>query len=168
MIKLLPIEQHDFDAFLEREIFDYAQDKIKSGNWLPEQAMEKSRAEFQSLLPDGLATKDQYVFTIFDDETGNKLGVMWFQAKQDDPRRRAFINDFVIEEKFRGKGFGKKAMQALHEKLQDMLVESVGLHVFAHNTNAIALYEKMGYEVTNLYMSKTITVATNQNQQTQM
>ena len=167
MITLIPIEQNDFDVFLEREISDYAQDKIKSGNWLPEQAMEKSRAEFQSLLPGGLATKDQFVFTIFDDETGNKLGAMWFQAKLDEPRRRAFINDFVIEEKFRGQGFGKKAMRALHEKLRDMDMESVGLHVFAHNTTAIALYEKLGYAVTNLYMNKPISAITNQNPQTQ-
>ncbi|MFZ5859059.1 MAG: GNAT family N-acetyltransferase [Chloroflexota bacterium] len=168
MITLIPIEQNDFDVFLEQEIFEYAQDKIKSGNWLSEQAMEKSRAEFQNLLPDGLATKDQYLFTIFDDETGNKLGVMWFQAKLDEPRRRAFINDFVIEEKFRGKGFGKQAMQAMHEKLRDLNVESVSLHVFAHNTTAIALYEKMGYEMTNLYMNKTISDTTDQNPQTQM
>ena len=166
MITLIPIEQNDFDAFLEREIFDYAQDKIKSSNWLPEQAMDKSRAEFQSLLPDGLSTKDQYVFTIFDNETGNKLGVMWFQSNLDAPHRRAFINDFVIKEEFRGKGFGKKAMKALHEKLWKLGVESVGLHVFAHNTNAIALYEKMGYELTNLYMSKTISNTTDHDSQT--
>ncbi|TFG73593.1 MAG: GNAT family N-acetyltransferase [Anaerolineales bacterium] len=154
MITLLPIEQNDFDIFVEREIIEYARDKVKSGNWLEDQALEKSRAEFMSLLPDGLNTKDQFVYTIFDEETRIKLGVLWVRVRMDESRRCAFINEFVIEPQFRRQGFGKQALQALDIKMDEMGVESIALHVFAHNTNAIALYEKMGYAVTNLYMGK--------------
>ena len=156
MVTLIPIEQDDFEAFLEHEIVEYAQDKVKSGNWLAEESLEKSRAEFMSLLPDGPQTKDQFVFTILDEQSPQKLGVLWVQVKLDEPRRRAFICDFVIEPQFRGQGFGKQALQALDKKLGEMNVESVSLHVFAYNTTAIALYEKMGYSVTNLYMDKKI------------
>lgn len=156
MVILIPIEQADFEIFLEQEIVEYAQDKVKSGNWLAEEALEKSGAEFISLLPEGPQTKDQFVFTILDEQTQQKLGVLWVQVKLDEPRRRAFICDFVIEPQFRGQGFGKLALQALDKKLGEMNVESVSLHVFAHNTTAIALYEKMGYSVTNLYMGKKI------------
>ena len=154
---LIPIEQDDFEAFLEHEIVEYAQDKVKSGNWLAEDALEKSRAEFLKLLPDGTQTKDQFVFTILDEQIHQKLGVLWVQVKMDEPHRRAFICDFVIEPQFRGQGFGKQVLKALDKKLGEMNVESVSLHVFAHNTTAIALYEKMGYLVTNLYMSKKLT-----------
>ena len=156
MVTLISITQDDFAQFLESEIAEYAQDKVKSGNWLAEDALEKSRAEFMSLLPDGLQTRDQFIFTIFDEQTGQKLGVLWVQVKMDGRPRRAFINDFVIEPQFRGQGFGKLALQALDKKLEEMGVESVSLHVFAHNTQAIGLYEKMGYAVTNLYMGKSI------------
>lgn len=154
MITLTMIEQADFERFLESEIREYAQDKVKSGNWLAEEALEKSRAEFQGLLPDGMRTQDQFIFTIFDEQTGQKLGVLWVQVKLGEAHRRAFICDFVIEPQFRGQGFGKQALQALDKKLEEMGVESISLHVFAHNTNAIGLYEKMGYAVTNLYMGK--------------
>jgi ribosomal protein S18 acetylase RimI-like enzyme len=154
MITLIPIEQSDFETFLDREIVEYAEDKVKSGNWLAEEALEKSQAEFDRLLPEGFQTKDQFVLTIFDDESNIKLGQLWVQVKIDGLHRRAFINDFVIKKDFRGKGFGQKSLRALDEKMRLMNVESIGLHVFGHNTNAIALYEKMGYEVTNLYMSK--------------
>lgn len=40
--------------------------------------------------------------------------------------------------------------------MDEMGVESISLHVFAHNTQAIGLYGKMGYAVTNLYMGKTL------------
>lgn len=156
MITLTPIEQSDFEAFLEQEIVEYAQDKVKSGNWLAETAIEKSRTEFMNLLPDGLQTKDQFIFTILDKPSQTKLGVLWVQVKMDETPRRAFINDFVIQPQFRGQGFGKQALQALDIKMEEMNVESIMLHVFAHNTTAISLYEKMGYEVTNLYMRKSV------------
>ena len=156
MIALIPTEQSDFELFLEREIVEYAHDKVKSGNWLEEVAIEKSRDEFMNLLPDGLHTKDQFIFTILDDTSQTKLGVLWVQVKMEENPRRAFINDFVIEPQFRGKGFGKQALQILDKKMEEMSVESIMLHVFAHNTTAIGLYEKLGYEVTNLYMSKSM------------
>ena len=36
------------------------------------------------------------------------------------------------------------------------LMGNVSLHVFAHNTNAIGLYEKIGFLPTNIYMSKNL------------
>lgn len=154
MITLIPIELNDFEAFLEHEIIEYAQEKVKSGNWLAEEALEKSRTEFLGLLPDGPQTKDQFVLTIFNEQSRQKLGVLWIQVKLGDTCPHAFILDFVIEPQFRGQGFGKQALQALDKMLLEMGVESISLHVFAHNTNAISFYEKMGYAVTNLYMGK--------------
>ena len=46
MVALVPIDQRGFEEFLEKEIHDYAQEKIISGNWLAEEALVKSRAEF--------------------------------------------------------------------------------------------------------------------------
>ncbi len=154
MVALVPIDQRGFEEFLEKEIHDYAQEKIISGNWLAEEALVKSRAEFLSLLPDGLHTKDQFVYSIVDEDTNLDIGVLWIQVKMGDSHRKAFICDFVIQPEFRGNGFGKQTLQALDKKLEEMGVRSVSLHVFAHNTHAIALYEKAGYKVTNLYMGK--------------
>jgi ribosomal protein S18 acetylase RimI-like enzyme len=154
MIKLIPIEQADYDIFLKQEIVEYANDHVTNGNWKAEEALEKSRKEFEQYLPDGPRSKDQFVFTIFEDGTNRKLGVLWVQVKMDEPGRKAFIFDFIIEEQFRGKGYGKQALAALDEKLIELGSESVGLHVFGHNTNAFELYKKMGYEVTNIQMRK--------------
>ena len=154
MVALARIEQRDFEEFLEKAIHDYAQEKIISGNWMADEALEKSRAEFMSLLPDGLQTKDQFVYSVLDEDTNLSIGVLWVQVKMGEFHRKAFICDFVIQPEFRGNGFGKQALQALDKKLKEMGVTSVSLHVFAHNTNAIALYEKAGYKATNLYMGK--------------
>ena len=154
MIILMPMQKNEFDAFLEENIVRYAEEKVKSGNWQADDALERSRASFQKFLPNGLQSKDQYIFNIFDEEQNMKIGILWVEVKMDEPHRPAFIFDFVIDEPFRGKGFGKKSLTTLDEKLQEMGSESVALHVFGYNTTAFELYKKMGYEVTNINMRK--------------
>ena len=149
MVKLEPIEQDDFDRFLEHEVGGYASAHVKNGNWPAEGALERSRKEFERLLPDGIHSKDQYVWSIVD-ETNHKIGVLWVQVKE----QQAFIYDFVIDETFRGKGFGKQALTAMDEKLKAMNVKSVGLHVFGDNVGAQELYKKMGFEITGIHMKK--------------
>ena len=156
MVKLMPMEEEDFKAYNERNIREYAAEHVKNGDWLPEEALEKSQKEVQQLLPEGLKSKNQFIYSIVNESTTQKLGMLWVEVKMDTPRRRAFIYDFIIEEEFRGKGYGKQALAALDEKLISMDVESVGLHVFAHNAIAQELYKKSGYEITNLIMRKTL------------
>jgi ribosomal protein S18 acetylase RimI-like enzyme len=149
MVKLMQIEQEDFEIFLKRGIREYAEDHVRNGNWTAEEALERSKKEFEQLLPDGINSQHQYLYSIID-EDNNKIGVLWVQAKA----QKAFIFDFIIDEAFRGKGYGKQALAALDEKLISMNVDSVGLHVFGHNIVAQELYKKSGYEITNINMRK--------------
>ena len=149
MIKLEPLQQEDFERFLERGIRDYAEDHVRNGNWSPEGALERSRKEFEHYLPDGIHSKDQYLYSIINDN-GNKIGVLWVQVKE----HKAFIFDFVIDEAFRGKGYGKQALAAMDEILKSMNVESVELHVFGDNITAQELYKKAGFQITGIHMNK--------------
>jgi ribosomal protein S18 acetylase RimI-like enzyme len=149
MIKLEPIEQEDFERFLEGEIRGYAEDHVRNGNWPAEGAIERSRQEFERLLPDGIHSRDQFVWSIVDEEDGN-VGMLWVQVKEG----KAFIYDFVVDKAMRGKGYGKQALAAMDEKLKSMNVESVGLHVFGDNITAQELYKKMGYRITGIHMKK--------------
>ena len=154
MIKLVPLKESDFDTYYEENIVQFAEENVKNGHWGKQEALEKSRAAFRRFLPDGLQSKNQFIFNIFDEEQKNKLGILWFEVKIDEPNRPAFVYDFVIDEQYRGKGFGKKTLITLDEKLKEMGAKSVALHVFGHNTVAFELYKKMGYEVTNINMKK--------------
>ncbi len=154
MVTLVPITQTVFDAFLMRSIRDYADDKVRSGNWRPDEALERSQKEHRALLPDGPGTRDHFIYSIYQPETGRNLGILWVNIKMDASPLEAFIYNLVIEEEHRGRGYGRQALAALDEKLIAMGVASIGLHVFGFNTGAVELYKKAGFEITNILMSK--------------
>lgn len=82
-IRLEPMPEKDFDAYLESDIRDYAEDKIKSGNWAPEEALERSRAEHAQLLPAGLASPDNYLFNVVEVTSAETVGVIWLAVITD-------------------------------------------------------------------------------------
>ncbi|MFC5975741.1 GNAT family N-acetyltransferase [Carnobacterium antarcticum] len=68
--------------------------------------------------------------------------------------KAAFIYDFIIFEEFRSLSYGTQTMSELEEIAKKMGIKKVMLHVFAHNTTAFSLYEKMGFKTTDISMSK--------------
>lgn len=62
--------------------------------------------------------------------------------------------DFLVYEPYRRCGYGWQALQALEQNVRALGLDTIGLHVFGHNHAARALYEKAGYEVTNINMAK--------------
>ena len=151
MVRLEALQQDDFERFLDREVRGYAEDHVRNGNWPEEGALERSRKEFEFYLPDGIHTQDQYLWSLVD-SSNSKIGILWVQVKD----HKAFIFDFVIDEEFRGKGFGKQSLAAMDETLKSMGAESVGLHVFGDNIIAQELYKKAGYQITDIQMKKTL------------
>jgi ribosomal protein S18 acetylase RimI-like enzyme len=156
MVQLVSMTGFDFQAYLQLAVEEYAQDHVKAGNWDPAEALQKSEKEYRQLLSDGVASKDQYLFTIEDGQTGLKAGMIWFAVKNSGPRTYAFIYDFRIYDEYQRKGYGSHAMSAIETEVRELGIDTISLHVFGHNLAARALYEKMGYETTDLQMSKKI------------
>ncbi len=69
----------------------------------------------------------------------------------------AFVYDFLIYDEFRRQGYGTQTLLALEAKAKELGVDKIALNVFAHNHIARALYEKTGFEVTGIYMTKRLT-----------
>ena len=156
MVNLLPMTQDEFQAYLARAIPEYAQEKVRSGNWEEAEALDKSREIYEKLLPKGLTSPDQYFFTVFNPEDGTQVGMVWFAILTVEPQPKAFIYDFFIEPAHRRKGFGSQTMQVVEEKVKSLDIHRIGLHVFAHNRQAWALYKRLGYEETNINMEKVL------------
>jgi RimJ/RimL family protein N-acetyltransferase len=162
MITLEAISPTEYKTWLTQAIRDYADNKVRSGNWDAPDALDRSAAEFHRLLPDGPATPDNFVFSLMasnasakaaEDAAPVSVGVLWFALPPWKPPI-AFIYDLLIYEPYGRHGYDAEALQALEEKVKEMGLDTIGLQVFAHNTAARALYEKAGYVVTNINMAK--------------
>ena len=151
-VKLVPVDEEEFRRYMEFSVKNYAEEKVKSGNWQPEDAMEKSRRAFSELLPRGKDTPGHSLMIIVP-ENGERAGILWFEAENWE-LKGAYIWDIVVWPEHRGKGIGEGAMLALEEFLRARGIKSINLHVFGHNTVAISLYEKLGYRPTNMNMRK--------------
>jgi ribosomal protein S18 acetylase RimI-like enzyme len=161
MVRLTPMTDEEFAVFTERETLEYAKEQVRAGYSTESEAVEKSRKEHQTLLPDGVKTRTHYIYTIREAEGGETVGAVWLRATLDSPRPSGFIFDLEIHEPFRRKGYARQAMLELEEVARGMGLQQLGLHVFAHNQGARALYEGLGYTVSSLNMLKPLSTAGN-------
>ncbi|EAE3218323.1 GNAT family N-acetyltransferase [Listeria monocytogenes] len=141
----------DLEDFLSTAITDYANEKVEAGTWDEEEALAKSQDSFNKLLYDGITTPNEYLYSII---SGEKIGYIWFHVDETRSGKHAFIYDFVIFEAFRCKGFGTKTLEALDALAKEMQITKIELHVFAHNQTAIGLYNKVGFQNTDITMAK--------------
>lgn len=158
MVHLEPMRETQFQSYLETAVDDYAQAHLKSGDCAPEDALRLAQKDYQQLLPNGLQSKNNFLFSIHDDALGENeiIGMVWFAVKADRVVRSAFIYDLKICEGLRRKGYGRKVMERVEELVQELGIDAVGLHVMGYNLAARALYENMGYQITGIGMIKTL------------
>lgn len=156
MVRLEKMSKQDFNNYISNSVAEYAKEKVKAGAWAEKEAYELSKETFRKLLPNDVNTKNQYLFSIIEDNKNTKIGYMWFQYSEGLLYREAFIYDFFIFEEYRGQGFGSQSLKALDKEVTKFNVNKITLHVFSHNKRAIELYKKTGFVDTDLIMSKYI------------
>lgn len=155
-VKLIKMPLSDYEHYMADAIQNYADDKIKANTWNENEAYELSVASFKKLLPQGIHTQHEYLFSVIEDPTREHIGFLWFHLEQGNGEPKLFVYDLIIFEAYRAMGYGKKTLVALDEKAQSMKVKYIGLHVFAHNKTAFHLYEQAGYKITDITMGKNI------------
>ena len=156
MIALVPMTDGEFVAFAAEAVPAYAADKVTSVQWTKDEALELSRKAFDKLLPLGLATPDNYFFTIRDSVEQVGVGMLWIAAQDRGGRRIAYVYDVSVKPEHQRKGYATRALLALEDKVHSLGLSGIALHVFGHNTVAHALYVKLGYQPTNISMFKAI------------
>jgi ribosomal protein S18 acetylase RimI-like enzyme len=156
IVRLELIGALEYETWLSHTVAEYTAEKVQAGNYHADEAVQRAEQEFRELLPEGPATPGQHLFSIVDAASGDCVGVVWFAEIQRGPRREAFIYDLVVHEPFRRRGYARAAMIALEDEVRRLAIERIGLHVFGHNRAAWALYDQLGYEVTNINMAKTL------------
>lgn len=156
MVRLVPMSDAEFAAYLEHAIEDYAEAHLKAGDCDADEALTLAKADYESLLPKGLATEGQHLFTVQADGERDAVGMIWFASRERRGKNSAYIYDFRVRPELRGKGYGTAALKALERMLAEMKVRRVGLNVMGWNTAARALYERQGFTVAAIGMTKNL------------
>jgi ribosomal protein S18 acetylase RimI-like enzyme len=154
-IRLVPLTQEEFEAWLPKSIEEYAAEHVSSGRWSREESLQRSREEYEKLLPHGVASPGHHLWSIVRSSDAQRVGLLWVGVL-DKPTRHAFVYNIEIDEEFRRRGYAEQAMARLEDEVRRLGLDTIRLHVFGHNSAARPLYEKLGFETTNVLMAKRI------------
>lgn len=88
---------------------------------------------------------NDFLFIIYE-RPNNKIGMVGL-SNIDNRNRNAEFGRFVIDEKFRGKGYGKEVlMLILDYAFKHLNLNKVYLDTFEYSTKVINLYKKVGFK----------------------
>ena len=152
-VSLRKMTEDEFSIYLKAALPEYANEKKKGENLTDEQALQVATDSYNQLLPDGVHSKDQHLFSVIETMSQRTIGTLWFAIKSQ-PRNYAWVYDIVLNAEARGRGYGTQTMNLLEQEVKRLGINSIGLHVFGHNKVAQALYEKIGFRTTNRIMVK--------------
>jgi len=151
MLKLRPMETNHFQKYLSFAVNEYAVEKIAAGTWTPEAAQKNAQLAYGRLLPNGLETPNNFLYSILNDS--EIIGYIWFGTDNENSSM-AFIFDFEIYKAYQNRGFGSKTLDLVSRETKNMGFTSLGLHVFGSNSRAIHVYQKSGFNITDIKMQK--------------
>ncbi len=143
----------EFGPYRQAGVQEYAEDKVRSGDWAEHEARRLSEEDEHRLLPLGIETPDHYFFTVRDADTHEAVATVWLCLRIQGGRVEAYVYDINVQEKYRGQGYGRATMLAGIEKAREMHADTVGLHAFGHNAVARSLYQSLGFVETHVNMS---------------
>ncbi|HEY2559884.1 MAG TPA: GNAT family N-acetyltransferase [Caldimonas sp.] len=146
----------EFAAYVERAIPEFANDKVASGQWSRASSLELSRQGYDELLPKGLATPENFLFTLRVAATQVVVGALWYAVQERAGQRIAYVYDVLVEPQYRRMGYATQVFRKLEAEVRSRGLCGIALHVFGHNEAARALYAKLGYQATNIVMFKEV------------
>jgi ribosomal protein S18 acetylase RimI-like enzyme len=143
----------EYDAWSALELEGYISEIVMSGSLSRTAAEDQARRETDELLPQGLDTPGQLIFRLVND--GQPVGWLWLSLRH--PHGDVgvgFIYNIVVDERFRGHGYGREAMHLAEQEASRHGLHALALNVFGHNQIARDLYLSLGYQETSVRMKK--------------
>jgi len=153
-IDLRRMTEKEYANYMEAHLEAYAQVRARAFKSSKDEELAVAKKQVRGLLTDGLKTKGHFIYVAVDSATGESVGNLWVHVEPD--KKRAFLYDIIVHERFRRQGYGRSMLNLLELKMRQMHVSILGLHVFAENEVAFNLYSKVGYVVASYNMQKNL------------
>jgi ribosomal protein S18 acetylase RimI-like enzyme len=152
-VEVRPMSGEEFAKWFPELRERYAADMVDQAGANAEGAHKKAAADMERLFPGGKPADGQDVFVIEAD--GRYVGELWVAEREDELTGRGlWIYDVHVDDAFRRKGLGRKAMLFAEDEARRRGVSGVSLNVFGGNDAARSLYRSLGYEELATLMRK--------------
>ena len=149
------MREPEFEPYLDTSLEGYAAFVARNHAISLEAARARAAASKAEMLPDGLASPG-HRFWVAELETGEHVGELWLGLRRIDDVDVVWVYDVRVDERLRGRGYGRQIMEAADGLARDMGGERLGLNVFADNPIARGLYESIGYVEISRQMRKDV------------
>jgi ribosomal protein S18 acetylase RimI-like enzyme len=146
-VRLVPMTEDEYRPWRAEAEVHYAESIAASGRSVTD-AAKVSADTYANLLPDESATPGHHFWYAYDGE--RRVGFLWIKRTGD----TAFVYNIAVEADLRRQGHGRAIMLAAERWCHDNALTRIGLHVFAHNTGARLLYERLGFVETGRNLAK--------------
>lgn len=143
--KIRKMTHDEFEIFYQWSAEQNVKEMMDEFHLSQEEAAKKTAAELARMLPDGLHTENNHLFTIVAD--GESAGFIWTLHEEFEGRKQSFVCDFAIWESKRRKGYGAAALHLVEKHAADAGCQESVLFVSDDHEAANALYKKCGYHV---------------------
>ena len=141
MVSFEPLAIGEANAFLNESIREFVAERVPADH--VDAGIERMREELsQRLLPNGILTSGHRFVAIICN--GERVGRVWFGPLKDD-ESDLYIFDISISGERRREGHARAAVERILDHARSRHFARVGLTVTQANTDAIDLYESLGF-----------------------
>jgi len=151
-LRLRPITPDEYPAMIAATRADYATDIELNGGWTREAAERKADEDVARVLPQGPSTPGHGIFML--EANGETVGRLWVAERELGARQVLFIYEIAVDERHRGRGYGRQAMQLVEDHARSRGIGRIELNVFGGNEVARHLYRSVGYRETSVQMAR--------------
>jgi ribosomal protein S18 acetylase RimI-like enzyme len=144
------LREDEFAEFRAAQRREYVRGMVEEAGLTQAEAEDKADADHASLFPDG-APQPQHRIAQLEDARGDHLGHVWWAPRG---AGRAYVYDLFVEERFRGRGLGRKALELVEADARAAGLRGIDLNVWGGNDVARRLYRSAGFDERAVFMSK--------------
>jgi ribosomal protein S18 acetylase RimI-like enzyme len=150
-MRLNPANDSDYADFAQRQVVDYAEQLRRAGEVTESESVALAREHLRALLDDELRAAGHQFLAARSAIVKPRIGWVWISPAPEFlgpiSSRTRWLSQLTVEEKVRGRGWGRALLNATERHLMRLGVEQLWLRVFDWNTAARALYDSQGYEL---------------------
>ena len=154
MIRFEPLQETELHDYWKYAVESWMSDMVRAGLIDENITYEEADNEVHRFLPQEFNTPGHYFFNIIVDR--ENVGKIWMEVLVRRGKIEAYLWDIVIDEKHRGKGYGKDTMMLMEDFVKKKGAGKISLNVFAYNHVARKLYTGAGYVDSAITMIKTL------------